>query len=646
MKRFVLILVAVIIACLSIPMQIFAENTEDKDSSVYEVNNYPFVDTVNGDGDSKIPYIVTDKGEFTGKVFKINITEYTQLAFDVCPINSMYDIINVECIIFIFTANSEDNTKYDLIDSYYDVAWHAPIITFESPGEYYVYCCNYSDNTSSCVVSIEDATNEIIMPDFRDAEVRLPNEDELWSWDATSKTLTLKNGFTLTAFEETAVYLPDGATVVVEGTVAILCWTDALYSEGDMLIQLQPGADLYIKTFSEHAMYTNNGSITITGTADDIGNKPSIEILSSHYAIYVGEEGDVTISDCDIDLCAYEAAIYNNNGKIQISNVNMNIYNSLEGIINIYDVDFITDSTEYFILFNNSVINIAAYGNAIKSLYGNVDFIDCITDITSKTGRGLISTQNSSLTVRNGKFSIVAASEAIIVNDGSATFDKVPFYLKTESDEKLLYVSSEIICSDNIRIASSGDLSYVGIWDNSYHKGGNIILRDENDTEISAKVLMSVQQGDKEKNTVTGINNTVYERDALVSFITNVGELQYKYYNIGDTRWRAVSWEVVDTQLGGSLEDVQQSWGEFYVNELSGGSYILRVRFEKQTYDGNNWLYAIEPKDEEINFIDVAFQVKEPPKVPEVGDCCTYFLPIVVVIGCAITILNKKVLKD
>ena len=107
-----------------------------------------------------------------------------------------------------------------------------------------------------------------------------------------------------------------------------------------------------------------------------------------------------------------------------------------------------------------------------------------------------------------------------------------------------------------------------------------------------------------------------------------------------------MSWEVVDTQLGGSLEDVPQSWGEFYANELTGGAYILRVRFEKQTYDGNNWQYAIEPKEEDLHFVDIAFQVKEPPKVPEVGDCCTYFLPIVVVIGCAITILNKKVLKD
>ena len=62
---------------------------------------------------------------------------------------------------------------------------------------------------------------------FLQETVPVPEEGALWSWNEETKTLTLRDGFTLFGSpDDNAICLPDDATVLVEGRAAILFSSD------------------------------------------------------------------------------------------------------------------------------------------------------------------------------------------------------------------------------------------------------------------------------------------------------------------------------------------------------------------------------------------------------------------------------------
>lgn len=618
MKRILILFFIMILIFVSLPLQIFAVSTEEENSKVDDLTTLPYSDVINEDLSNLNTYEIQDIGTFAGNVYRYTVQESITLAANMIPVGSLSDIIDLECIIFVYLLSDPQAGTYELVSSYYDVAWDSPLIELLEPGEYYIFCCNSALTPATCTFNIMDVSTDTNLPDFRDQEIDLSGENDLWSWDSTLKTLTLQNGFKSYSFHDTAISLPSDSKIIVEGSCFMLCWADAIHSEGNVEIIVGQQAELSITTFSEYAIFTNNGNVSITGAGAD---QSIVNINSTHYGICVGEEGTMSFADCSMNVTGYESAIYNNNGKISINNSNLIIKDSLEGIINAYDADFVTVSSEYGVDIKSSVINIDVQGNAIKSFKGDLIFEDFVSHIKATTGRGIITQEASSLLLGRGTISIRSYSEALIINDGKVVLDDVAFSFFTIDDEKLCYVKDGIDYNGMVKITSCDDNTYVGVWNEMLMNGGNIVLYNENEEPVSADFITAYWAGNEENNIVSGINTDIcYERDSYITFNTQVEEYALNYPNIGDMKWCAVYWQILDTDIYG---DVCDSVNQIDASLLPGGKNIIRVAFQKQYYTDTGWAFAEDATEEDFFYVDNTIEVAMPViDDTDTGDCC------------------------
>lgn len=632
MKRFLILILATALLCVSVPFQIFAEDTNDDvvnppAGEVEEITSLPFYDKINEGGIASGYYEIPEMGKFCGSVYKLNVDAPMGIAINMYSItSSMTEMLDTECMLHIFKANPEAPSGYEHVQSCYEIYWYAPVVDFEEPGEYYLLFCNYADIFLESVIYVYDVSTETVFPDFRDEEVPPPGENDLWAWDAETKTLTLKDGLDAKVYYDTAISLPEKSTIVVEGYVVLDTWKDTIFSEGDINIVIKDNSTLSIYSKSEYGLYTDNGNITITGE----GENSYLNFVSNHYAIAIAEEGSLDISGCKVSLYGKEVAIAVNNGLVNFTDSQIDIL-GLEGIVCSYDEDFITNSTEYGLHAISSTIKILTEGNAIKVFRGEISFVECNTQLYSSSGRGVIAQETASLFFSGGAVYIESGSEAIIVNYGSASFENVAYSFYVPDYDKFCYVSDGIIYDGDVRIYAGEDFIFLGPWSDSFMKNGNIILIDEAGEEYSAYFMASYWEGDINKNTVTGIDSTIcYDRDSIISFTTFSEETSQTFHNEGDIKWSAISWEILDTNINGLIAE---NAGQIDTSALPGGTYTLRVQFQKQILYPIGWIFIDPPTDSDIHYVDVVFEVAEPEIIdPDTGDSCIGILTILSVL--------------
>lgn len=64
-----------------------------------------------------------------------------------------------------------------------------------------------------------------------------PGVGDLWEWDAYTKTLILKDGFSITGMANKLIYLPVGSTIIVEGLAEIFNYgAKSIDCEGSLVI--------------------------------------------------------------------------------------------------------------------------------------------------------------------------------------------------------------------------------------------------------------------------------------------------------------------------------------------------------------------------------------------------------------------------
>ncbi len=622
MKRFLILILATALLCVSVPFQIFAEDTNDEvvippESEVYEMTSLPFYDKINVDGIASGYYDIPEMGKYCGSVYKLNVDAPMGIAINMYSItSSMTEMLDTECMLHVFKANPDSPSGYEHVQSCYEIYWYAPVVDFNDPGEYYLLFCNYADMFAECVIYAYDVSTETVFPDFRDEEVPLPGENDLWAWDAETKTLTLKDGLDAKVFYDTAISLPEKSTIVIEGRVVLDTWKDAIFSEGDINIIIKDNSNLSIYSKSEYGLYTDNGNITITGE----GENSYLNFVSNHYAIAIAEEGSLDISGCKVSIYGKELAVAVNNGLVNFTDSQIDI-TGLEGIVCSYDEDFVTMSTEYGLQAISSTIKITTEGNAIKVFRGEISFVDCNTQLISSSGRGIIAQETASLFFSGGAVYIESGSEAIIVNYGSASFENIAYCFSVPDYDKFCYVSDGIIYDGDVRIYAGEDMIFLGAWSASFMKNGNVILIDEAGEEYSAFLVASYWEGSADENTVTGIDSTIcYDRDSIISFTTYSEESSQAFNNEGDIKWSAISWEILDTNINGLIAE---NAGQIDTSALAGGTYTLRVQFQKQILYPIGWIYIDPPTDSDIHYVDVVFEVEMPViDDTDTSDCC------------------------
>ena len=179
---------------------------------------------------------------------------------------------------------------------------------------------------------------------------------------------------------------------------------------------------------------------------------------------------------------------------------------------------------------------------------------------------------------------------------------------------------------------------------------GKIILPEgvsnPNEVSLSTSVKVSVKAAyvpkipDPSNNKITGISSEGYTTQSKISFEAFGAGMENTSPRSGDVRYEPLKWKVINTN---SWQGAPYS-ATFGITKA--GNYTLKVLFERQKYNGNEWVAEGENDTKQVNFSIAqgenvtptpSAQQKNPDKKPavETGDT-TAIMPFVIILIVAV----------
>lgn len=518
----------------------------------------------------------------------------------------------------------------------------------ESDGEYFVaFMCN--DDNIGETVSVEILTrNEDESLDFTEDTVPVPDADDLWNWDADTKTLTLDDGVELLS-NEVAITLPDDSTVIVKGNASIDAITEGIRSIGSVDILLDAGARLNIESkYDSIASYNNivvysadasdKETMTIKGTAGENGELPEIAIDSVYGIAAISR--NLSIENCKLDIDSTSDGIYADNSNVCIKNCEMSIVSAygisvFNGELNIenskvtmvcveeciYSDVYVDDgadassvNTDFTV--KNSTLDLKAEQEVIQLYYGDVVIENSKSVMVSTEEEGIYVGDGGSIIITGGSIDIKAEENALETKDeGKITLKEVNFSLATLGDDYRIIVLGDdstdfsyfSLPGSFIMVDKVNNSTYEGEWNGGFVSAdGYIEFKNENEAVCEPTYIISTFDGDKSDNMVEGVESEYNQGDKIT--FTAVGGGEDELYPIwGFTRWNALNWEIADTELSGSISN--DNSGEIDTSSLEAGTYTLKVNFQQQNYSYKSWGYYINPTDEHKDSVEIEFTV-------------------------------------
>ena len=258
-----------------------------------------------------------------GFAVKVNLEAKEILAVKFCGKGE-----EVDTVIKVYKKNGEAFERITNIEGDNDNCngnGEKMVFTADETREYYIMFLGYDyDETGECIVEIEAIADKVGEPlDFTAETAPVPAADDLWTWDAASKTLTLKNDFSLTVVEsKPAILLPDGSTVIVEGKASVNSYKyeETIECEGRLTIKGSKADKSVLNIVSyEDGVYAD-GALTVENIA------VNIEAQSDGFFSY----GDTVIKNAKLDFDTYDESIDANGTKLLIENSDVNLYSEDE----------------------------------------------------------------------------------------------------------------------------------------------------------------------------------------------------------------------------------------------------------------------------------------------------------------------------
>lgn len=311
--------------------------------------------------------------------------------------------------------------------------------TLEDAGTYYLALASHCENENGpchgevSVISYANAYMGNL--DFTVDPVPVPAEGDKWSWDPETKTLTLKDGFSIYCNDDDAITLPDGSVVVVEGEAAIISgYDDGIQGES---LTIRGGA----------------GS-RLTISADDDG-------------IYCD---DVLIEDCTLNIQSGSDGVYAY-GSITVRRSVLNIDSGDECLDSDYSGKGVT--------IEHSTLRLVSDEEGIETYEGDVIITDSDVNIdTTSEEEGIYAFGDGNITVTGGRLVIAACEEALEGN--KVTLSNVVFDLRTVDDE---YALLDMDSPDGFSLPGTlrlydlaGNLLYEGEWKDELLNGDTLYV--------------------------------------------------------------------------------------------------------------------------------------------------------------------------
>lgn len=375
---------------------------------------------------------------------------------------------------------------------------------------------NGTDTDPGAAQDAAPLSNERANPsylDFTSQSVPVPGTGDLWAWDETSRTLTLKDGFTLENTDpdqDGAITLPGDSTVIVEGEAKIssegkfgivsygnltIRGTDPQTSRMEIKVRYRDGeavsADGNLTV--ENCAFSSSGLNYLLHAVMDVNihnarieSQTSLHGISNEYGIY-SEKGNISITGgSSVFITDAYMAIISDGGLISITDSNVSVEDSVGGIVGGI---LAMESNQSSITAVNSSISISETDLGIASI-GNVFLKDCdisilgamgaitVTDETINVDGGRLLLEGSSgvllspqLTISENTSVDLRMSGGIIIREPDNTFLS-GFICLYDEDTNLLYEGpwDPELCDENGKLMVGGVAAYrlIGMHDHVY----------------------------------------------------------------------------------------------------------------------------------------------------------------------------------
>ncbi len=293
-------------------------------------------------------------GDYYSQMYKLELEEGDTLtAFfgSVNDIDTCMDIYYDDgSSIAVYPSLTYDNDPNNYRCCGSEITWEIP-----EDGTWYVECRNtgVAEPYDFGMCDVVFVVNAVSGLDFTDPET--PAAGDKYTWDASGKKLTLKDGFTMinTWEEKPTVRVPYGTRIVVQGSAYVSAMGDCIYAADDgtdgentLEILLEKNARLRLHSVTDNGIDMDEEvDITITGASpetsfveilaeDDEGiytyGGVTLKNLTMH--LETDEESieavsDIFILNCVLDACSEdEEGIYTSEGGITIQKSEITVY--------------------------------------------------------------------------------------------------------------------------------------------------------------------------------------------------------------------------------------------------------------------------------------------------------------------------------
>lgn len=502
----------------------------------------------------------------------------------------------------LIPMRDHDSDSWPDTESDSDVYGEKMDITIWIPGTYCIFAQCYDScfddeyqlnvNVTQGVLPFPDGDPNVTDTlDFTDKD-NLPSvsASDLWSWDAATKTLTLKDGFYLEAYEadDEGIVLPAGASVVVEGNACIISDEDAIYfkavsGNSNSEIRLMPGAALEIFTLDCCGIYADETNLTVIGESDTYGNLPLLDMKVGNRGIYVCY-GDITLKNCNFKIDSVDCGIEIDFGNLTVENCSGDIVSEDDEGIYIDDSDADTQTEEKEIKIENSRLTIVADDEGIQSYAGGITITDSDINIYSEGEEGIDIVNDGDITVSGGRLVIVADENTLETSDGKIVLEDVNFYLETMRDYWIIrtsYSGGFSLPGTFRMMNSTGGELYNGEWDDSLLSETNNPYYIKDIDDASPCIIYSVLEAGKADDASVKNLKSEYTVGEKAHFTAIPGAPRYFVHE--STGYIPTVWEVEGQNISGTWSEEPYD-ASFSTDSLPIGTYTLKVTFTNSFY--------------------------------------------------------------
>ncbi len=379
----------------------------------------------------------------------------------------------------VINLYKETEIGYEYVDGLYvDYEYLEKFTYTAQAGNYVLVVEKYNSGVIIGKIDINiDAYTISETLDFVEEPVPTPGETDLWSWDEETKTLTLKDGFSITTKGD-CIKLPDGSTLIVEGEATLV-------SIGGDGIECAEWLE------DEEGNEYDIGDLTIDGKETG-----KLNITAGEDGIYA--EGDAAIKDCEIYIIEAEDEGIDIRRGLSVTGSKITVYSDQDGIEVTNNIN-ITESEIY------------VKNGDDEGIDSEEDIFITDSDITLISDDDAIAASNN-VTITGSELYVEADGNDGIDAEGIVTLTETAFEANIGSDgieaHKTYLTDSEFtVNAENCGIIAEGHYSETegGAVGRAFAGFGDEDEADDDDEDMGISTFALANEGGSEEGTPTFI---------------------------------------------------------------------------------------------------------------------------------------------